>query len=284
MGDWRAVCADLCNQVQILISLGKLEQALEVSDRGIIAAKHIDDEYQLDSYYAGLDSNWLYVSALVRKATVLHRMNRLEESMHLFEEAERRHGGYLARVNGYYYELFLLDTARDEPALRVVIRRGEQNLKLARERKSLGDAGYHHAIIGSTYVALNETQLARTHLDSAVELLQRANRADRIPHALIQRAHLMHQLWIRDHDDIDRNQCEADIGEAERLIVLANMSLFRIDLHLLRARIFIDTGKFEEAHKLIHNSLEPSIQSIGYALRAKDLQALNQVITSQRGR
>lgn len=283
-GDWRAACADLRNLVQILIPLGKLEQALEVSERAIVAAQQISDQEHLDSYYAELDSNFLYTSALVRKATVLHRMKRIEESSNAFGEAERRQGSYLNRINGYYYELFLLDTASDEAALREVVRRCEHNLSLAKERKNLGDIGHHHLILGGTYAALNENQLALTHLDEAVDMLQKANRLDRIPYALIQRANFLRVLWLRDHDNLYQEQYEADISEAEHLIVLSNMSLYLIDLHLLVAHILIDNNRLEEARKLIQMSISPNIQNTDYVLRSKDLDLLKHRLSSLEGK
>jgi tetratricopeptide (TPR) repeat protein len=72
LGDLRMACSDLRNLAALLIPLGRLGEALEVSEHAIRLTERFDEGTQCGEFSAQLDETELRVSALVRKAAVLH--------------------------------------------------------------------------------------------------------------------------------------------------------------------------------------------------------------------
>ena len=141
LGDWRLVCGDLRNLVQILLPLGRLSEALRASNEAVTAAQRLGSSNIPGTYSSQLDDNYLLVSALARRATVLHRMGQTDEALTEFQEAERLSGSVMDRANGFYYGLLLTDLAINDTDVADVIQRGEASLRTASDRKNIGDMG-----------------------------------------------------------------------------------------------------------------------------------------------
>jgi tetratricopeptide (TPR) repeat protein len=274
LGERKLVCGDLRNLVQILIPLGRLDEALRVSERAVSAAQQLAEPARDSEYSHRLDEKHLHVSALACNATVLHRLGRLDEAAELFQTAERIQGSTLDRVNGYYYGLFLRDTASDAGQLHEVVDRGEENLRSAVARRNLGNIGSSHLTLGSAYLRLGEIDAAIAHFDEAVSVLRRANRTDRIPYAFIERARLYREQWLRTQSNQYLQLCESDMDEADQLISFSRMALFSVELGLLAAQLLADRGRFADARELIQVTVIPTLQRSGYWLRLGDVEAL----------
>ena len=74
---------------------------------------------------------------------------------------------------------------------------------------------------------------ARPDMDRAVDALRATGQQDEIPHGLLSRAWLRHQL----NDPAGSRQ---DLDEAQAIAARGNMRLFLADCHLTRARLFRD--------------------------------------------
>ena len=151
LGDPRMACSDLRNLATLLIPLGRLEEALQVSERAIMLTERFGEDVPRGEFSAELDDTELRVSALVRKAAVLHLTGQAEEAGSLFLQAEAEQESELDRVNGFYYGQFLIDTAADGEALHGVIRRSEENLRIALQRNNLGNIGCANLTLGRAY-------------------------------------------------------------------------------------------------------------------------------------
>jgi tetratricopeptide (TPR) repeat protein len=276
LGDLRMACSDLRNLATLLIPLGRLAEALEVSEHAIRLAGTLGDGKRRGEFSAGLDDTELRVSAAVRKATVLHLAGRTAEADDLFRRAEEEQGSVLDRANGFYFGQLLTDTAASGETLRDVIRRGEQNLRTAERRNNLGDIGYANLTLGTVYLRLGESTAAGRHLDQAVVTLRQANRVDRLPVALIERARHHRGEWLRSGSESQRQLCQADMDEAYQQISFSRMHLFRVDLQILQAELFEDSEQRTAALELVRDAILPGIQSTGYQLRTAAVTELRQ--------
>jgi tetratricopeptide (TPR) repeat protein len=268
LGDLRMACSDLRNLATLLMPLGRLAEALGVSEHAIGLAERFGQGTGRGEFSAQLDDTELRVSALVRKAAVLHLAGRAEEADALFRQAEEEQGSVLDRLNGFYYGQFLTDTAASGAALGDVIRRGEENLRTAERRNNLGNIGYAHLTLGIVYSRLGDATAAGSHLDQAVDTLRQANRVDRLPVALIERARYHRGEWLRSGSESRRQLCQTDVDEASQQISFSRMSLFDVDHQILRAELLEDSGQRAPALELVRDVIQPGIQSLGYQLRA----------------
>jgi tetratricopeptide (TPR) repeat protein len=275
LGDLRLVSGDLRNLVQALVPLGRLAEALRAADRAVEVAGRMNSGVP-GTYSAGFDDRFLHVSALARRATVLHRMGRTAEAGQTFDEATRMHGGPLTRANAYYHGLYLADVAHGRDDAEALLQLGLHNLSAATERGDLGDIGYSLLLTAHARRASGEPADAEADLDSAVVALSRANRIDRLPAALIQRAEVYRERWRADGDDARRELADTDLAEAERLVEFSGMLLYRVDLVALRVALLLDVGDGEQARELIDTVLQPDVELTGYHLRDDVVAALRE--------
>lgn len=282
LGDLRMACSDLRNLATLLIPLGRLGEALQVSERAISLTGRFGQDMHRGEFSAQLDDTELRVSALVRKAAALHLEGRAEEADGLFHQAEGEQGAVLDRVNGFYYGQFLTDTAAGDEALRDVIRRGQENLRTAEPRNNLGDIGFAHLTLGRAYLRLDEAAPAGNHLDQAVVTLRRAQRAERLPVALLERARFHRNEWLSSGLESRRLLCQADMNDAYQQISFSRMSLFEVDYQILRAELLSDSGQRAASLELVRDLILPSIQSMGYQLREPPVSKLRQDLESQQ--
>lgn len=281
LGDLRMACSDLRNLVTLLIPLGRLQEALEASERAIRLGERFSESADRGEFSAQLDDVELRVSALVRKATVLHLIGRPEEAGALFRRAEEEQGSILDRINGYFHGQFLANTAIDDESVRDVIRRGAENLRSAERQKNLGEIGYAHLILGRGYFLLREWPKSGSHLDQAVSLMRQANRVDRLPAALIERARYYRSEWLRSGSASWRLLCQTDMEEAEQQITFSRMSLFAVDHQLLHAELLTDNGHATTALEFIENVIVPGIRTTGYQFSVIGVDKLRQRIESR---
>jgi tetratricopeptide (TPR) repeat protein len=283
LGDLRMACSNLRSFAELLISLGQLGQALEASERAIEISGLLGGRTRRGNFSTELDDTELRVSALVRKAWVLHLMGTAEEAGILFRRAEEDYGAPLDRVNGFYYRQFLVETASDKEVLHDVIQLGAENLRVAKARRNLGGIGYAHLIMGMGYVRLGDGAHARGHLDSAVTMLRQADRIDRLPTALIERAKYYYGNWLRFRSEELLRSCQADMEEAYEQIKLSRMPLLNIDYELLRATLLAEIGEHAAAIDIIRTRIEPDVQSTGYRLRIPAVNDLSRRLQVQQG-
>jgi tetratricopeptide (TPR) repeat protein len=274
IGDSRMVCGDLRNLAQSLIPLGRLKEALVAGSRAVSVAEALNDSGPGGQYSEQMDVNYLHVSALVRLATILHRLGRLDEAGRLFAQAESLHGTRLDRINGFYYGLYLADTAAGISELQDIELRGEQNLAIEISRADLGGIGNAHLIIGASLARQGQSQAAISHIDQSVEILRKANRDDRLPYALLQRARFYRLRWLHTMESSDLAQCESDADELHQQASFSHMALFLADYNLLRAAILVDQEQYDKAVTLIETHIAPEIISMSYGLRLAEVDEL----------
>jgi hypothetical protein len=124
------------------------------------------------------------------------------------------------------------------------------------------------------YTKMGETVLGGEHLDLAVNYLQQANRIDRLPVALIERARLRRDEWRQSASETARRLCESDLEEASQEISFSRMSLLGVDYQILRAEVLADSGEGAAALDLVRDVISPDIEAIGYDLRAPAVSEL----------
>lgn len=245
--DWENAAITAQNLVDLLLPLGRLEEAAAAATQAIdYAEKNKDLFTQMGSY--------------ARRATVLHRQG--QSATEAFETAEQLQQQYapdspqLYSFRGFQYCAWLLDQPNVD--LSQVVARGEYILNDAQRINDLLSIALGQLTLARAYHQLGETTQATDYFEKAVSEARNSGRVDHLVYFLIDYANFY-------SDQQQFSEAKRDLAEAWQTIKRSDMKLYAVDYHLAMRRAEPEKAQFHEteAKKLI--------AATGYHLRDKDV-------------
>jgi len=260
--------ASLGDLSRLNLTLGKIKEAISYAEKAVSLADKSGNLFRRMEVRTYL-------------ASALHQGGRHDIAETVFREAENvqseRHRldpqvqpPLLWSFQGWLYCDLLLDQRKFEE----VKARAEQTLSWATQKQRLPDIALDHLSLGRAYLlevqhdkagAFSE---ASSHLDNAVNGLQEARERQHLPRAFLARAEA-----YRMRDDF--KNAKLDLNAAMEIVEYANMDLFKADIQLEYARIYLAMGKKDEARERLAVG-QDLISRMGYSRRDKDVEELTQ--------
>lgn len=233
---WSVAAACAGNLSELLLTLGRVPQAVAAARRAVDHADKSKDDFEMESNRTAL-------------ADSLHQWGKFNEAEQAFKEAEDKQKArlpqypYLYSLQGYQYCDLLLGRGQYPE----VMERAKTTLEWVTTQNWLLDIAMEHLSLGrATLMKAQETdnagdwQEAGRLLDRAVEGLRDAGTQDHLPRGLFARAR--YYRLRRCH-----SIAWADLNEAFEIISLGHMNLYLPDYHLEKARLLMAEEKKEDA-------------------------------------
>jgi small GTP-binding protein len=255
--EWITAAIYTENLVDSLLPLGQLKKAQHAAEQTIDFADRTDDQHH-------------QMASRTRLGTSLHRQGDLEAALRQFKEAERmqeeRQPEYplLYSLPGAWYCALLLALSKDRAAQEAVLERGQYALEIAMKNNWLLDIAFDHLTIARALFSLQRFDQAKDEFDQAVSGGRKAGRIDHFPEFLLKRAKFHCQQK-------DFKQSQADLDEAQEIIVRCGMKLYAADAALLQGNLNLDQDKPAHSEYQMAKKL---IEETGYHLRDGALQVL----------
>ncbi|MCK4760824.1 MAG: TIR domain-containing protein [Candidatus Aminicenantes bacterium] len=269
--NWLESAKDASNLSELLLTLGRVEEAVDYGRQSVKYADRSGDEF-------------LKIAFRTTAADALHQAGEIQNAEALFREAEKMQKEnqpeypYLYSLQGYQFCDLLLSKGE----YREVLRRAQQTLKWVEQagqdilspsldRLTLGRAYSAQAgemrRAGQTEEAEESRSKAGEFFQRAVEGLRQAGQQDYLTHGLLARAG-----YYRESGQYER--AWEDLTEALEIIEAGAMKLFLVDYHIEAARLCAAQNKEEEAaaHRQKAKDL---IDETGYQRRDSDLPELS---------
>jgi len=234
--DWKKAARTAQNLVDLLLPLGRLEEAATAATQAIDYAEKSEDLFQ-------------QMVSHTTRATVLHRQEQSAGTT--FEIAEQLQQRYdpdhpqLCSIWGFQYCAWLLDQPHVD--LSQVVARGKYSLEISLENNRLLDISLGHLTLARAYRQLGDTtQATDNYFEKAVSGIRKAGTVHYLPVFLIDRANFY----------LDQQQfaeAKRDLAEAWQIIKRSDMKLYAVDYHLAMRRAEPEKAQFHEteAKKLI---------------------------------
>jgi len=268
--DWENAAISTRKLIDLYISLGHLYEALVVVQQ---ATKYAE-KYAESSGSIAIET----MKNLSYLATVLHRNGNLSGANNLFQKIEELNQKKLSQgltgLISFNYCALLLDTANNTNALQAVMEKVICSLTLGGDRYLISKA-LDYLIIARTCVISNEQAEAEKYFQQAIQSIQKSVTIYFIPHFYLYRADFY----------LTQNQlapAQADLNSAWEVIERCGMKLYAVDYLLIHGRYCIaikdhDTAlsRYEEAKQLI--------QETGYHLRDAELDLFAAKLRQQCG-
>jgi len=247
IANWKNAANTAQNLVNLLLPLGRLEEAAATATQAIDYAEKSEDLFTQMASHA-------------YHATVLHRQG--QSATEAFETSEQLQQQYrpdypqLYSLPGFQYCAWLLEQPNVE--LSQVVARGEYSLKLMLELPNLLGVALDHLTLACAYRQLGDTTQATDYFEKSVLAIRKAGKIQYLPMFLIDRANFY----------LDQQQfaeAKRDLAEAWQIIQRSDMKLYAVDYHLAMRRAEPEKVQFHEteAKKLI--------AATGYYLRNAEL-------------
>jgi hypothetical protein len=226
MQDWKNATNLILNHVDLLLSLGQLEDALKQIQQGLIWAERSGHLFiQMQSY--------------AKYGRVLFLLGRLEESRQAFITAEeiqtkdQPEHPQLYSLSGTAYATLLLELAKDETQRLTLLKRVDNALDLSQAELGLMSVAFDHLMRGRIYAQLQRWQDSQRELDTAVAGMRKANLVIFTPECLLTRAELCRQQGNLD-------QARQDLEEAQLLIQRCGMRRDEAEACLIEGHLLLD--------------------------------------------
>ena len=273
---WKNAALQAGNLSELDLTLGDVASAVRHAEQSVQTAHRSKDESAI-------------MLMRTTHADALHHAGRAAEAGERFREAEalqrKRTPKYrfLYSVQGFQFCDFLMasieravwrrclaldEQCSDAQILADVEHRATIALALATTDKwllataldnlTLGRVALYRAVLGNATIIT-----AQSHVEAAVQGLQRSGRADDLPRALLTRA------WLRALQG-DPTAARADLDEAQQIAERGPMRLFLADVHLYRARLFFRESRDEARQEL--QKARALIERCGYHRRDEELR------------
>ena len=152
---------------------------------------------------------------------------------------------------------------------------GDSILDIALDNLSLGRAHFGLTLYGEEAGKDGSAELAKVHLDRAVEGLRASGREDILPAGLLARA-----AFRRVH--VDRTSAEADLDEAEEIAERGHMLLHLADVHLERTRLYLAYSEDVRARERLTEASE-LVERCGYGRRRPEVELLEDALPERSG-
>ncbi len=261
--EWKGAALNASNLSELLLSLGDVPGAVDVSRRSVTHADRSGDAFERE-----VDRTTL--------ADALHQSGAVTEAEQWFREAEamqkksQPQHPYLYSQNGYQFCDLLLSQGktkevieRAEKALEISERNGWL-LAIALDKLTLGRAGMMQALEktqSQTHPKSDRLSPALTLLEQAVEGLREAGIQYYLPSGLLARAELYRHLKAF-------KKAWDDLNEAHDIAETGDMKLHLCDYHLEAARL-CRAGKNEKDAKEHDQTAAELIKETGYGRRKR---------------
>ena len=218
--NWKEAAKNAGNLSQLQLSLGYIKAAIENGAKGVDYADRSKDFFQR------MGKRTTYADAL-------HQYGKQDMALELFKEAEnlqkQREPKYpqLYAWSGFRYSDLLLAMGQNKQALK----RAEYAFySIPSNDKSLFGAALDHLSLGNVYLQQPQLELAKQHLDQAVNGLRSAGTQDYLPRGLLARAELYRQQG-------DYDKANKDLQEVLEIADRSQMQLHLCDYHLATAKL-----------------------------------------------
>lgn len=227
--DWKNAAILAGNVSELLLTLGRIRQAVDYAKQSVEFADRSGDVFQR-------------ISKRVKLANALHQANHYSDAQARFQEAERIQKEPRPRWP-------LLFSTSTYPCCELLLARGDYQAVMERvshEVKWAPLAGLPRLSLALYQLSLGRAYLLKARaeggdtykqasacLDTAVDKLREVGQQDELPHGLLARAELY--IFTRDFD-----AARADLNEVLDIATRdpqGHMKLFVTDYHLLSARL-----------------------------------------------
>jgi tetratricopeptide (TPR) repeat protein len=272
--DWQNAALAAGNLSQLMLTLGRVPEALDYGQQAVDHADHSGDDFQKQVQHTAF-------------ADALHRAGRRDEAAQRFREAEdlqikeQPELRYLYSAQGYRYCDLLLGMG-GEDKVREVMERAEQTLEWAKQQLGLLSNALDHLTLGRAWLMAAQDHpgttgkvwdTARDFLDRAVEGLRLAGVQEFLILGLLARA----AYFRLTHDFAN---ARADLDEAKEIAEFGDMKLYLVDYHLEYCCLNQDEQDLQDDRDLKDEArehlrkAEKLIDETGYELRREEAEKI----------
>ncbi|MBF0611407.1 MAG: toll/interleukin-1 receptor domain-containing protein [Magnetococcales bacterium] len=262
--DWKEAATSTQNLIDLLLPLGRLEEAWEAACHAIGFVDRIAESWDYESNQRLIQGMF----CLAYQGRVAHMQGRIVDAITAFGQAEflqKKRQPSLPRlfsVPGTTYALFLLECAVT-PSMRVeVLDRGRYIKRLYEDRPM--ETAFGHLITGLALASLVRTSEAVAHLHNALVEIRRAGINLFLPMVLLSYTQVLHRYG-------DLLQAKKHLAEALEIAERGKMRLYLADGYLLAGEIALDEGQEAKEEYL---KAEQLINDMGYERRRGELLLL----------
>jgi len=259
--EWKKSANSARNLTDLMVFLGKLNEAADFAEQSIYYANKTDNLYEkLKSY--------------VRFADVCYHCAKFSTAEQYFKKAKQLQmqrqpkKTELYSLSGFLYFSWLLEQDISKSEYNLILEQQKKNLSwyIDSNEDWLLSIAFDSLIIARTYVKLNQLELAGIFFEQSVDGIRKAKRNNNLPEFLLGRANFF--IKINKLEEAKR-----DLEEAKQLISRSGMKLYEVDYHLAMCRFFHLTKEKDSFDK--HLSVaKKQIDAIGYHLRDKSVLEL----------
>ena len=252
--NWKGAAIQASNLSELLVTLGRLPEAVAAGRQAVELADRSGDAFQLMGYRTTL-------------ADVLHQSGAAVEAERRFTEAEtmqrERKPAYplLNSLAGVRYCDLLLGRGQ----VGEVRRRAARTLVVAKQQFGPLDIALDHLSLGRAEAAAGEARAAAASLEWAVDGLRRAGSQHHLSRALLARA-----AFRREQGQF--GAAKRDLAEVRRIATRGGMRLHLIDAELEEVRLRRDEG--QKPDPAVLEDIRAAIADTGYHRRDGELAEL----------
>jgi tetratricopeptide (TPR) repeat protein len=276
---WKFAAMEAGNLCQLMLTLGRVQEAVEYGRRAVAHADRSGDGFQKETRRADL-------------ANTLHQAGRRDEAAALFQKTEELQNKdepdvrFLYSLRGYRYCDLLLGTAEPgkDRAVREVMERAEAALEIATRNGWLLAISLDNLTLGrARLMAAQEANTgedwshALQSLDRAVEGLRKSGRSDYVPLGLLARAGYfrLRGEFEQARTDLEETLDIAAAGDMKRFIADYHLEASRLNLDLLDSLDLPDFKDKAEEHLKI---AEKMVLEMGYLRRVGEVEEIRKRI------
>lgn len=257
--------------IDIYLCCGELQLALSTSS--IAVREAFNDDAAIPEQ----------VESRCSKGYVLMHLGRFEEAVGYFQKAERIQGrekfysdSFLTDYCGFQYAEFLLSTWKSTDDLVHILDRCKNASQWVKDNKTNNPylhLGLYGLIKGRILIELGRISEGVSALKIAEENVRKYNSIETTGYFLVSAIDIRATIPNESIKKENREKLYMALAEAENLINASDLTLYRVDALLARARLLLVGRDLEEAEKTLLQA-ENKISRLGYFLKRKPLAAL----------
>lgn len=266
---WQVAANDSRRLVHTLVPLGRLEDALRVSQKGeefapkpAFTPLHESFPWLLDFP----DAKETREKCISDTAYVLALLGRYEESITKLETLR----GDVDR--GIYHRLLQAVLGDRGELERLELIGQDALLSTQTEQGDLAVANLTTAL-ASLKIRLDKHQEAETLLRRAERTFRDSQRLDLLMRTQILRAKLFKALWLKEQNTRQLELCYAEIRQIKDSLHFTQARLLNVDLGLVESEIMLAQGKRVRGMRLLRH-VQEEMQSMSYHLPAQEFNAI----------
>ncbi len=244
MADWKNATNLTLNHIDLLLALGRLQEAEQLAEQAL-------------SWATRSDSVFVQMQSQAKYARALFLLGQLEAARVAFDAAEKLQAQdqpehpLLYSLNGAEHNALLLELANDENQLKHILARIDYALDISEAELGLLSVAFDHLMRGQAYARLSHWQDSQRELDAAIAGIRKANVVVFIPEFLLARAELCRQQG-------NLEQARQDLEEVQMLVQRCGMRRYEADTCILEAHLLLDERREQINRINLHTA--PKIQ------------------------